>query len=308
MSTSTPSFKVSNSSTADFRGWGAGVRTALSAFGLVRTADTGQIDWTTVSAPASNTMGGYEIWRFDDSLQATAPVFFRMEYGSSSAGSPMVTIQSGTGSDGAGNLTGTLGTRLGAHTYYNGSGAVTQYFSGDTNRFVFNLRYTTASNSAMTIWIERLRGSDGVDSSAGVFYGAMGYGWNSQVATWSSVAVWGGTRVVEFAHSVQPPPMCGGMNICLLSGNGVGTYAQTTNAPDANNIYLIPVIPTGWTTYSPSLQVWAYYNGDITSMVQFSSTIYGTSRTMLPLGAELPSTSPLLLANNSNVKIAMALW
>lgn len=61
---------------AAFRTWGLAYNAKLAAAGLVQTADTGQIDWATVlAATAINTVQGYEIWRFDDALQATVPVF-----------------------------------------------------------------------------------------------------------------------------------------------------------------------------------------------------------------------------------------
>lgn len=90
---------------ADFRTWGAQFSAALLAVGLTHTADTGQIDWTTVLNPASGS-AGYEIWRFNDTLQATKPIFIRFDFGSQSAGVPAIWVQIGTATDGAGNFTG----------------------------------------------------------------------------------------------------------------------------------------------------------------------------------------------------------
>lgn len=53
-----------------FREWGASIGNALTTLGWVKTADTGQIDWSTVAAPtAVNTIMGWEIFRMDDALQ-----------------------------------------------------------------------------------------------------------------------------------------------------------------------------------------------------------------------------------------------
>ena len=99
---------------ARFRALASFVSDNLTAGGLPKTADTGQINLATVTRPAVNTSGGYEIRRFDDALQATKPVFFKIEYGTG-AGSPGTGISFwltiGTGSDGAGNITGTFFTR-----------------------------------------------------------------------------------------------------------------------------------------------------------------------------------------------------
>jgi hypothetical protein len=98
---------------AEFRAWGSEFRTQLTAAGLVRTADTGQIDWTTVVRAAANTDAGYEIWRFNDTQQATAPIFIKFFFGTNaSTTSPRVRIQIGTGSNGSGTLTGLTNTAV----------------------------------------------------------------------------------------------------------------------------------------------------------------------------------------------------
>jgi hypothetical protein len=94
---------------AGFQAWGDDLNTRLDAVGLVQTADTGQIDWSTVSRPSFNTMAGYEIWRFDDALQGTAPIFLRFDFGTDNeADRPRIEVTVGTGSNGSGTLTGTV--------------------------------------------------------------------------------------------------------------------------------------------------------------------------------------------------------
>lgn len=112
MTTSSWSSAIDHSSDATFRAWGSDISTHLAAIGLVQTADTGQINWTTATRPGVNTVAGYEIWRFNDSLQGSAPIFFKLEYGTDSlATRPMVFITVGTGSNGSGTITGTSSTR-----------------------------------------------------------------------------------------------------------------------------------------------------------------------------------------------------
>ncbi len=115
MTTSTTMVDVSGFTTdAKFRTWGAAVSAAIAAAGLTQTADTGQANWTTATKPvATNTFmptaGAYEIWRFNDSLQATKPVFIRVDYGSNGVASgngPGTRLTIGTGTDGAGTITG----------------------------------------------------------------------------------------------------------------------------------------------------------------------------------------------------------
>lgn len=113
MTTATWTTKVRHDSDAEFRAWGAEFASYLATVGLVQTADTGQIDWTTVTRPAgTNTNAGYEIWRFNDTMQASSPVYIRFDYGNaSSTSTPRIQAQIGTGSNGSGTLTGANTTR-----------------------------------------------------------------------------------------------------------------------------------------------------------------------------------------------------
>lgn len=91
-----------------FRIWGKAISDRLSSM-LVKTTDTGQIDWTTVNKPSQGVTAGYEVYRFDDALQATAPIFIRIDYGSSSASggtTPMLSYTIADGTDGAGKMIG----------------------------------------------------------------------------------------------------------------------------------------------------------------------------------------------------------
>lgn len=102
-----------NTTVTDFRTWGSAVSAALAAVGMVKTADTGQINWATVGLPQVNTAAGYEVWRFADTLQATAPVFFRVEYGAGAvANVPQMWLTVGKGSSGAGVITEELVARI----------------------------------------------------------------------------------------------------------------------------------------------------------------------------------------------------
>ncbi len=153
------------SSDATFRTEAQRLSTLITTCGgLVNTADTGQINFTTVTKPvAINTAAGYQIWRFDDALQATFPVYIKLEYGSSgvaSGNSIGYWITVGTGTDGAGTLTGqiTVRTQLSSSTTA-GSGTPTLFVSADTRRLFFYWSQSTSVN----YWcaIERAREADG---------------------------------------------------------------------------------------------------------------------------------------------------
>jgi hypothetical protein len=100
-------FPIAQANDANFRAWGSDLSASFADVGLVKTADTGQIDWTTVTRPAINTAAGYEIWRYTDSS-----IFLKIEYGSSSSlATPSMWLTVGTGSNGSGTLTGTVSDR-----------------------------------------------------------------------------------------------------------------------------------------------------------------------------------------------------
>lgn len=114
MTTNTYSTLVAHTTDAEFRTWGAALAASMQAAGLVQTSDTGQINWTTVTRPAAiNTVGGYEIYRFNDSLQGTYPIFLKIEYGThTSTNIPGMWLTVGTGSNGSGTITGQSSTRV----------------------------------------------------------------------------------------------------------------------------------------------------------------------------------------------------
>ena len=69
---------------ATFRAWGLQLSNALAAVGLVKTADTGQIDWATVSSRASTATPSTRSSGSPTRMQATAPVYLKVSYGTGS--------------------------------------------------------------------------------------------------------------------------------------------------------------------------------------------------------------------------------
>lgn len=119
MTTQSWSSVIDHTSDAAFRAWGGELSAKFAAAGLVQTADTGQINWTTVTRAGVNADAGYEIWRFNDTQQGTAPIYFRINYGTGSATTvPRLQMILGTSSNGSGTIggatvTGTITIRAG---------------------------------------------------------------------------------------------------------------------------------------------------------------------------------------------------
>ncbi len=127
MTTAAWSTVLDQSSDAGFRAWGSELNTKFGSVGMVQTADTGQINWSTATRTAStNTAVGYEIWKL-----SSGNLYFKIEYGTgqTASTSPSMWLTVGTGSNGSGTLTGQLSTRTQVGTGTNPTSTVTNYQS-----------------------------------------------------------------------------------------------------------------------------------------------------------------------------------
>lgn len=171
MTTSSWSSTVSVVDTAAFRTTGLEISNKFAEIGLVKTSDTGQIDWATVNKAASNNYAGYEIWRFNDSLQSTAPIFFKIEYGTVATNSLGVRVTISTGTNGAGGLTGLVGTAITCHysATPNTSNSYPSYFC-HTEGFlgvVFKMRSLGTTYPIFSFAISRTCNPDGSPNGVG---------------------------------------------------------------------------------------------------------------------------------------------
>lgn len=146
-----------------FRSWGTMMSSALSGIGLVQTSDTGQINWSTATWPGTNTTAaGYEVWRFDDSLQSSAPIFMKIEYGRGvvNTGSVfMFRVSVASGSNGSGTLTGAA--TISAYALYFGAWSASVFAVGDPDDSAYgiNIAYANITGNH-TFMIERTRDAD----------------------------------------------------------------------------------------------------------------------------------------------------
>jgi len=155
---------------ADFRTWGLGINAQFAAIGLIQAPDTGQINWTTVLRPAgSNVFAGYEIWRFNDSLQATKPVFIKIEYGSgNNAVRVGLAFTVATATNGAGTMTGQVGTRYQAQQGLDRTvgSVLNSYCSGSSSRLSFMNDFDPTSQIyELGILVERPRNAAGIEQT-----------------------------------------------------------------------------------------------------------------------------------------------
>ena len=113
MTTYSTNSRWKHTTDAEYQEWVQEWHDILIGVGLTQTSDTGQYATSpvTLTRPAVNTLStGYLIYRFNDTLQATAPIFmkFRFGTGASLTNRPQIYYEVGTGTDGSGNITGLI--------------------------------------------------------------------------------------------------------------------------------------------------------------------------------------------------------
>lgn len=221
---------------ANFRAWGSYISARMAAVGLIQTADTGQVNWTTVLRPTViNTYMGYEIWRLADTLQSTFPVYYKIQYGAGPiATQPSIRVQFGSGSDGVGNLTGNLSTVFEAGCPAV-AGACVVRGSGSTSRFCMNGGFTTAGGYGMWFGFERSKDGNGNDTSEAILWLANNSS-NSSAASAKNVSVWSTTLGMLGTET--------NMGCLFPSGATMASGTQTMVAPIFHNkgIFMNPGI------------------------------------------------------------------
>ena len=100
---------------AAFQDWITALHNSLVGAGFVQTTDTGQADFSTVTKPGTtNSSAGFRVYRFDDSLQATAPIFIKIEVGTGTSAAYFGwRVSVGNATDGAGGMSGPIQTNSG---------------------------------------------------------------------------------------------------------------------------------------------------------------------------------------------------
>jgi hypothetical protein len=232
------------SATADFRTWIQGIHAQLIAAGLVQTSDTGQINSATVNLPGTNTAAGYEIFQFNDTGvangQSTNPVFIKVEYGvGSPTDRPSLWFTVGTGSNGAGTITGTtiLGRNQLSFNNSRTSGiTMPSYCAGDGGWFgLFTAADTSGAVNPQFMIIDRVRDASGVPTGEGVV--CVYSSWTNGPSGFTIASYVGGA-----AHSANP-------NYLSTAGYFAGpTTTDGTNALGAGarifgtNVAVMPAI------------------------------------------------------------------
>jgi hypothetical protein len=252
--------------TTSFRAWGLGLHAQLAAIGLVQTADTGQINWATVVHPGggAGTLG-YENWRFNDALQATKPVFIKLEFGFENFNCPRIICTVSTATNGSGAPAGQVGSAMTRSSNTSKSAGVTawSYCSGDTSRLNLVTNHDPASNSyAIGFFVERTKTGAGVNTGDGIVVYCGGGGGSTSAKY----------NVIPFSGSI---PAASTFNMATSLDNAGSSAVGPNVAVSPTLAPLGKVFYASWVVYK---------HADIGELQPFSADHLGGNHTMMPIG------------------------
>jgi hypothetical protein len=171
----------SNATDARLRAWVGFIDRTLTDGGWVNTADTGQTAVASFVAPTViNEARGYRVYRMDDALHATHPVYLRLDFGSAGAVNNIALwVTLGPETDGAGSIPRpwfSSPTSSSAPLQSSGNSTTLalpySFGSADTNRVAVAIAHDQASNNGFYLFfsIERTYGTDGEPNEDGVLF------------------------------------------------------------------------------------------------------------------------------------------
>lgn len=272
-----------NSTLANFKQWAQVISNAFTTFGWVQSADTGQVNWSSIaSVPALNAYV-YEIWKPNDGLTT---FYLKVEYGTG-AGSgntnPRIRLSVGTSTNGAGALSGlTLGTFV-ISSDPNVTSTSTQfncYLSGDAGRFMCAMWVNDTTNAGPQYFaVERSKNSSGSDTSMHVTLILIAHNGGSQAVAFQTLVFGVGTTTACNPTS----SLNGGYLIALKNQNFA--YAAGSTDSFSGNIPFSPVFPDVGYFDNPLLGTGVACIGDVTDQTTYSisgaNMPYGVSHTYM---------------------------
>jgi hypothetical protein len=279
----------------------------MASSGMVQTSDTGQLNpaSVTVTVATSQVYAGYLVFRFSDALQATAPVFIKVNVyvaGSNPPGSVGVdyTIEVGTATNGAGSLQ-TNYCAFATWTHYSTPASSGQYdaavrpwyWAGDGS-FLTWVAMAESSGTSYTgkgfFCIERTRDvTTGLPDGAGILITESGVNGSSSVTTFRN------------CNLIYARPVAGKT---VTTGGRALILPWVTSHVVGSDVYLAPCIGDLPEAKAQMVGQIGLYAADMTFLAQFAATIGGTSRNYLHLGA-MAVQSPIGAQTGMNGSLAV---
>lgn len=249
--TSLESLQLLSNNVTNWKAWAQRLSINMLAAGWQQEVVAGSIDWSTVAAvPANNyTAPPFEVLKMGDVLQATAPIYARLEYSQRN-----IRIRIGSA-----HTNGVITNPTNPPSYL-GPGVdqaapSSCYFSGSSSRFTACL--WAATGDAWLYSIERLANNSGQDSSLGAYI--VGLESSSEL----------------FYQVAQPGGLGPGLLDKSNSTFGAPTVRVRENSVFGNAKAVSPLYPqlSGW--MNPSRNLVSGKNTEVTLGEQVSISLYG---------------------------------
>jgi hypothetical protein len=272
MPTRTFSTVLYNGTDADFRAWVQGILDSLQGMteAIIQTADTGQIaDPVVAVRPALGVSAGYAIFRTNDSQHSAYPLYFKFEFGSGTTAQTFagmwVTI--GTGTDGAGNITGVRFARVQiGRNVAAANGTVYEHACAWGDGW-FWLWGAIGNTMGINFGFERNRDIDGNPTDTACYW------WHETSATdglyWVTIPK-PPTAVTAFQSGTNGP----GLPVLFSPQNPQGEYSSLFGA-----VPVFPVEPFLGRRQPPLLSIGVVAVLDVGVGVVIQTTMYGSTKT-----------------------------
>lgn len=260
------------SNDATWRAYAQFIHDILDDAGFVQTTDTGQADLGSMTMPSAGVGNAtaYEIWRFDDALQATSPIFFKIQFGCSTSNRMTLWITIGKGSDGAGDITDVIITQQQVGMGQGSASNSVSVGSGKDGAWINILchAYISTSSQYSNAWFgfsfERSKNSDGDDTADGLLVYFFSYGSTSSVGQHNIYC--------RYSDGSYWADWLGGAQVPYSQTNGAGPDAKTAVYP---NYTFSP----GRTEF-PGKNLAAAFAANFAYLTNFTIKLYGQDITM----------------------------
>jgi len=273
MTTASWSTVLDHTSDAGFRAWGSELSGKFSAVGMVQTADSGQINWTTVTRPGASTAAGYEIWKL-----SSGNLYFKIEYGTgSNTSAPQFWLTVGTGSDGSGSLTGQTSTRTavssGNLTVLSTSTPYQSYLCATANYFGLSWKIGSAVAGVARLFLTCMQTVDNTGAA-----NSVGYFWAGNSSSSTNT-----TQMVATTAGVTGSAITGASGVpFFIPGNSSATPATSSDGSGNNQAFVWFSQILGTTPMAPLLHAATVLKSDLAVGSTASMTLVGsTSHTYL---------------------------
>jgi hypothetical protein len=259
----------------------SGTKNLLTAVGLVQTADTGQIALpvTTPITPTASTSGsyGYLVFRFPDALQATTPIFVKVDFRTdASGGQPMAQFTVSSTTNGAGVLgSPSMQTPISSQStlYQTGLNNYACYIDGTFTCLLGAnavAAATTANNSVGAVMVDRARSSSGV-AQAGGYLVEVNAPFYNQYSLSRSI------------YGPASPALQSWIPALIPSANATSS-SDGANVNVFRHYMMVPGV-------KPSLGALTYFNAEFGAYAPVTVTVLGSSHTYLPVGRAFSQAS-----------------